>query len=72
MPLECLSNVAILAKACAIMPKGIMAYAAFKARLDKNLPRKYKTKLIPPWRPWFSYIIASPYSSPTLSFLGQV
>lgn len=36
MPLEPLSNVAILVKTSEIMPKDIIAYAAFKARLDKK------------------------------------
>lgn len=36
MPLEPLSNVAILVKTSEIMPKDIIVYAAFKARLDKK------------------------------------
>ena len=41
MPLEPLSNVAVLVKASEIMPKDIMAYVAFKARLDKKLSRMF-------------------------------
>lgn len=41
MPLEPLSKVAMLVKAGEIMPKDIMVYAAFKARLDEKLSRMF-------------------------------
>lgn len=42
MPLETLSNVAILVKASEIMPRDAMVYTPFKARLGKkNISRMF-------------------------------